>query len=80
LRLSVKEKIEGYSGAREKVRIDNRQSDEAEKRKGEMQKEDLRCEGDAKGYPVLESGRCVPGLNRTGLDSPRGIINQNIYA
>lgn len=44
-----------------------------------MQKEDLRREGDAKGYPVLESGRCVPGPNRTGPDSPRGIINQNIY-
>lgn len=44
-----------------------------------MQKEDLRREGDAKGYPVLESGRCVPGPNRTRPDSPRGIINQNIY-
>lgn len=65
---------------REKTRTDNRQSDEAEYRKGEMQKEDLRREGDAKGYPVLESGRCVPGPNRTGPDSPRGIINQNIYA
>lgn len=62
------------------MRTDNRQSDEAEYRKGEMQKEDLRREGDAKGYPVLESGRCVPGPNRTGPDSPRGIINQNIYA
>lgn len=28
----------------------------------------------------MESGRCVPGPNRTGPDSPRGIINQNIYA
>lgn len=43
-----------------------------------MRKEDRRREGDAKGYPVLESGRWVP--DQTGPDGPRGIINQNIYA
>lgn len=43
-----------------------------------MQRRDRRREGDAKGYPVLESGRYVP--DQTGPDSPRGIINQNIYA
>lgn len=55
-------------GAREKARTDNRQSDGAEYGKRGMQKEHLRREGDAKGYPVLESGRCVPGPDRTEPD------------